>query len=144
MKLTLYVLLLTTALCLAGCQQQEKGVILHEGVASDNVASNIVTQPIILAFSAIIGEGIEIDRAVTYVNKDGFMELEVAGHNRSFNTRRVEYKVEWLDKSGMVIDSVTNKWMLTSAAGKSPFTIKAVAPRTDAVDFRMNTRKTPN
>ncbi len=145
MRLTLYVLLLTTTLCLAGCQQQqEKGVILQGGVASDSLTSNIVTKPIIQAFSAIIGEGIEIDRAVTYVNNDGFMQLEVAGHNRSFGTKRFEYKVEWLDKSGMVIDSVTNKWMLTSAAGKSPFTIKAVAPRTDAVDFRMNTRKTPN
>ncbi|MBN2020618.1 MAG: YcfL family protein [Sedimentisphaerales bacterium] len=144
MRLMLYVLLLTTALCLAGCQQQEKGVILQEDIASDTLASNIVTKPIIHAFSAIIGEGIEIDRAVTYVNKDGFMELEVAGHNRSFGTKRFEYKVEWLDKSGMVIASLTNKWMLTSAAGKSPFTIKAVAPRTTAVDFRMNTRKIPD
>ena len=144
MRLTLYVLLLTTALCLAGCPQQEKGVILQESIRSDTLGSNIVTKPIIHAFSAIIGEGIEIDRAVTYVNKDGFMELEVAGHNRSFGTKRFEYKVEWLDKSGMVIDSLTNKWLLTSAAGKSPFTIKAVSPRTDAVDFRMNTRKIPN
>ena len=144
MRLTLYVLLSATALWMAGCPQQEKGVILQGGVGSDSLASNIVTKPIIQAFSAIIGEGIEIDQAVTYVNKDGFMQLEVAGHNRSFGTKRFEYKVEWLDKSGMVIDSATNKWLLTSAAGKSPFTIKAVSPRTDAVDFRMNTRKTPN
>jgi hypothetical protein len=27
--------------------------------------------------------------------------------------------------------------------GKSPFTLKAVAPRTTAVDFRMNTRQIP-
>jgi hypothetical protein len=40
-----------------------------------------------------------------------------------------------------VIDSATNKWLLTSAPAKAPFAIKAVAPRTDAVDFRMNTRK---
>jgi uncharacterized protein YcfL len=141
MKLTLYILLCVIAVGLFSCQTQEKGVILQEDIASDSLASNIVTKPIIHAFSAIIGEGIEIDRAVTYVNKDGFMQLEVAGHNRSFGTKRFEYKVEWLDKSGMVIDSLTNKWLLTSAAGKSPFTIKAVAPRTGAVDFRMNTRK---
>ena len=144
MKLILYTLLCIVTLGVCSCQPQEKGVILQEGVGSDNLASNIVTKPIIRAFSALIGEGIEIRQAVTYLNKDGFMQLDVNGYNKSFDTKRFEYKVEWLDKSGMVIDSATNKWLLTSAAGKSPFTIKAVSPRTDAVDFRMNTRKTPN
>ncbi len=145
MRFTLYTLLFVIAVGLLGCgQPQDKGVILQEGIASDNLGNNIVTRPVIHAFSAIIGEGIEVKRAVTYVNKDGFMQLEVAGYNKSFETRRFEYKVEWLDGSGVVIDSATSKWLLTSAAGKSPFTIKAVAPRTTAVDFRMNTRIVQN
>jgi uncharacterized protein YcfL len=134
-------LLVLVACGLFGCANEDKRVIMAEGVRSDDLATNIVTKPIIHAFSAIIGEGVEIDRAVTYTNKDGFMQLEVAGHNRAFNPIRFEYKVEWLDKNGMVIDSATNKWLLTSAPAKAPFAIKAVAPRTDAVDFRMNTRK---
>jgi len=144
MKLILYTLLCIVTVGVCSCQTQEKGVILQEGVGSDNLASNIVTKPIIRAFSALIGEGIEIRQAVTYLNKDGFMQLDVNGYNKSFDTKRFEYKVEWLDASGLVIDSATNKWLLTSAAGKSPFTIKSVAPRTSAVNFRMNTRKTPN
>ena len=143
MRLMLNTLLLVVAVGVWGCHQQDKGVILQEGVASDTLASNIVTRPVIHAFSAIIGEGLEVKKAVTYINKDGFMELEVTGYNKSFATRRFEYKVEWLDASGMVIDSSANKWLLSSAAGKSPFTIKAVAPRTNAVDFRMNTRRIP-
>jgi uncharacterized protein YcfL len=144
MKWTLYTLLFVITLGLFGCNPPDRGTILQEGVASDNLGNNIVTRPVIHAFSAIIGEGIEVKRAVTHVNKDGFLELEVDGYNRSFDTRRFEYKVEWLDGSGMVIDSTTSKWLQTSAAGKSPFAIKAVAPRTSAVDFRMNTRKIPN
>jgi uncharacterized protein YcfL len=136
----LYTLLVCAALGLFSCAQDNK-INLAEDVKSDRLENNIVTKPIVHAFSFLIGEGIEIDRAVTYVNKDGFMELEVAGHNRAFNPLRFEYKVEWLDKSGLVIDSLTSKWLLTSAAAKSPFAIKAVAPRTNAVDFRMNTRK---
>jgi hypothetical protein len=144
MKFVLYSLLFVMTLGMWSCgPTQERGVITHSGVASDNLAMNIVTKPIVYAFSALIGEGIEIDRAVSVVNQDGFMELEVAGHNRSFDNRVFEYKVEWLDRNGMVIDSTTSKWIQTSAAGKSPFVIKAVAPRTTAVDFRMNTRTVP-
>jgi len=143
MRLALYTLLCVITLWSFGCQSQDKGVILQEGVASDTLANNIVTRPVIHAFSALIGEGLEVKQAVTRVNKDGFMELEVNGYNKSFDVRKFEYKVEWLDGSGMVIDSTTNKWLTWSAAGKSPFTIKAVAPRTTAVDFRMNTRQIP-
>ena len=144
MRLALYTLLCVITLWSFGCQSQDKGVILQEGVASDTLANNIVTRPVIHAFSAIIGEGLEVKQAVTHVNKDGFMELEVSGYNRSFNPLRFEYKVEWLDRSGMVVDTTTSKWMLTSAAGKSDFAIKSVAPRKEAVDFRMNTRKPTN
>ena len=141
MRLILKALLVLMTIGLFSCQQQNNRVIMAEDVRSDDLGTNIVTKPIIHAFSWIIGEGVEIDRAVTFVNKDGFMQLEVAGHNRAFNPIRFEYKVEWLDKNGMVIDSATNKWLLTSAPAKAPFAIKAVAPRTDAVNFRMNTRK---
>jgi len=144
MRLMLNTLLLVAAVGVWGCQQEDKRVIMTEDVKSDNALVNIVTKPVIHAFSWVIGEGVEIDRAVTYVNKDGFLQLEIAGHNRAFNPIRYEYKVEWLDKDGIVIDTTTSKWLLTSAAAKAPFAIKAVAPRTTAVNFRMNTRKIPN
>jgi uncharacterized protein YcfL len=140
----LSILLLGVAVGLWGCQQEDKRINMVADVKSDNAVVNIVTKPVIYAFSWVIGEGLDIDRAVTYVNKDGFMELEVQGHNRAFNPIRFEYKVEWLDKSGITIDSATSKWLTWSAAAKAPFVIKAVAPRTTAVDFRMNTRKIPN
>jgi uncharacterized protein YcfL len=144
MRLMLYAVFALTAIGLFGCASQDSRVIMAEDVKSDNMGTNIVTKPVIHAFSWITGEGLEIDRAVTYTNKDGFLQLEIAGHNRAFNPIRFEYKVEWLDKDGIVIDTTTSKWLTWSAAAKAPFAIKAVAPRTTAVDFRMNTRKIPN
>jgi uncharacterized protein YcfL len=143
--ITLYTLLSVIAICPLGCYtHREERVKLQEGVGSSTPIDNVVTQQIAHAFSAIIGQGIEIRNAVTRINKDGFLELEVSGFNEAYDTRRFEYKVEWLDASGMVIDTTTSRWMQTSAMPKSPFTIKAVAPRTSAVNFRMNTRKIPN
>jgi uncharacterized protein YcfL len=144
MRLMLNTLLLVVSFGVWGCQEDDKRVKMAEDVKSDNALVNIVTKPVIHAFSWVTGEGLEIDKAITYVNKDGFMQLEIQGHNRAFNPIRFEYKVDWLDNAGLTIDSATSKWLTWSAAAKAPFTIKAVAPRTTAVDFRMNTRKIPN
>jgi len=125
-----------------GCQKQNDSRIhVREGVASDTLGSNIVTRPVTHAFSALIGEGIEVTKAVTRKNDAGFLELYVNGYNKSYDTKRFRYKVEWLDADGILIETKTSVWVPYSATGKTPFTIKAVAPRTQAVDFRMDTRK---
>lgn len=142
MRLAISILLLGVTVGVWGCQE-DKRINMAADVKSDNALVNIVTKPVIYAFSWLIGEGLEIDKAVTYVNKDGFLQLDIAGHNRALNPIRFEYKVEWLDKDGIVIDTTTSKWLLASAAARAPFSIKTVAPRTTAVDFRMNTRKIP-
>ncbi|MGB2861982.1 MAG: YcfL family protein [Sedimentisphaerales bacterium] len=126
----------------SGCyKHNDERIILREGVGSDTAGSNIVTEPIQHAFSALIGEGIEVTNAVTRRNDAGFLELYVNGRNASYNTKRFRYKVEWLDEDGLMIETKTSVWLQMSATGKSPFTIKAVAPRPQAVNFRMDTRK---
>jgi len=124
-----------------GCyKHNEPRVILREDVGSDTAGSNIITEPIQHAFSAVIGEGIEVTKAVTRRNDAGFLEIYIDGRNASYNTKRFRYKVEWLDADGIMIETKTSVWLPMSAMGKSPFTIKAVAPRVQAVNFRMDTR----
>jgi len=125
-----------------GCgEEREPRIKVREGVGSDSLVDNVVTRPVAKAFSALIGEGIEIDEAILRRNDAGFLELHVNGHNRSYDTKRLRYRVEWLDSDGLVIETKTSVWLRTSAMGKSPFSFKVVAPRTEAVDFRMDTRK---
>jgi uncharacterized protein YcfL len=125
-----------------GCgEERESRIKVREGIGSDTLVDNIVTRPVAKAFSALIGEGIVVDEAVLRRNDAGFLELHVNGHNKSYNTKRFRYRVEWLDASGLVIETKTSVWLRASAMGKSPFSFKVVAPRTEAVDFRMDTRK---
>jgi uncharacterized protein YcfL len=133
----------TTLIVLAsGCNQpHDSRIHVREEVASDTLGSNIVTRPITHAFSALIGEGIEVTNAVTMRDKAGLLELHVTGFNRSYDTKRFRYRVEWLDEKGLVIETKTSVWLPMSAMGKSPFSFKVVAPRTEAVNFRMDTRK---
>jgi len=141
MKTITNILLLVLAFTLTACDQQPAQIHVREEIRSDDLASNIVTRPVAHAFSALIGERIEIDNAVTMRNDTGFLELHINGHNRSYNTKRFRYRIEWLDANGLMIQTKTSTWLPTSAMGKSSFSLKAVAPRVEAVDFRMDTKK---
>jgi len=126
----------------SGCYKpKDERVHVREEIRSDSLDNNIVTRPVAHAFSGLIGEGLEITEAVTRRNDAGFLELYVSGMNNSFNTKRFRYRVEWLDADGLIVQTKTSTWLPMSAMGKSPFSIKVVAPRTNAVNFRMDTRK---
>ena len=136
------ILLMMLAVLACGCSKTgDSRIHMREGVGSDTLGSNIVTRPVTHAFSAIIGEGLEVTEAVTRRNDAGFLELYVTGFNKSYNTKRFRYKVDWLDADGLPVETKTSTWLPMSATGKTTFSFKVVAPRTNAVDFRMDTRK---
>lgn len=142
MKKITNIMFFVAALVITGCfEKHNSGIHLREGVKSDSLIDNIVTRPVAYAFSALIGEGIEIKQAVTKRNDAGLLELHIDGYNRSYKTRRFRYRVEWLDENGLLIQSKTSVWLPASAMGKSPFGLKVVAPTPKAVDFRMDTKK---
>ncbi|HUU18665.1 MAG TPA: YcfL family protein [Sedimentisphaerales bacterium] len=141
MKTITNILLVALAFTFTACDQPAEKINIREGIRSDDLSSNIVTRPVAYAFSALIGEGIEIDEAILMNNDSGFLELNINGHNRSYNTKRFRYKIEWLDANGLMIQTKTSTWLPASATGKSSFSLKAVAPRVEAVDFRMDTKK---
>lgn len=136
-------ILIVGTLLISGCSSHKNDPRIHvrEGVASDTLGSNIVTRPVTHAFSALAGDGIEITEAVTRRNDAGFLELYVTGVNKSYNTKRFRYRVEWLDADGLLIETKATTWLQMSATGKNTFSFKVTAPRTNAVDFRMDTRK---
>jgi len=141
MKTITNILLISLLFSFAACDQPPAKINIREGIRSDDLGNNIVTRPVVYAFSALIGEGIEIDEAVLGRNDTGYLELNINGHNRSYSTKRFRYKIEWLDKNGLMIQTKTSTWLPASATGKSAFSLKAVAPRKEAVDFRMDTKK---
>ena len=142
MKTTLNVLLIMTAVITSSCYEpHDPRINLDDEVRSDNLGSNYLTRPVGDALSALLGEGIDVTRVVTRTNKAGFMEVHVQGFNRATGVRRFEYRVEWLDKQGVVIETAASTWLPVSAKGKSEFSFKSIAPSRDAVDFRINTRK---
>ena len=142
MKTITRILLFVVAVVLTGCvEEADSRIYLREDLGSASLGSNIVTRPVAHAFSALIGESIEIREAITMRSDAGFLELHVNGYNRSYKTKRFRYRVEWLDENGLLIQSKASVWLPASAMGKSPFSLKVVAPTPKAVNFRMDTKK---
>jgi uncharacterized protein YcfL len=125
MKTITNILLISIVFSFAACDQQPAKINIREGIRSDDLGNNIVTRPVVYAFSALIGEGIEIDEAVLGRNDTGYLELNINGHNRSYSTKRFRYKIEWLDKNGLMIQTKTSTWLPASATGKSSFSRSA-------------------
>jgi uncharacterized protein YcfL len=138
----LVIMLIAIMVLAFGCGPKKKDsrIKVQEGVASDTLASNVITKPLAHVYSAITGERIEFTNATLRRNSGNILELQVEFYNRSYNTERFQYKIEWLDADGLVLNSSTNVWLPKSVASKSKETIFAAAPSEKAVDFKMNTR----
>jgi len=136
---TIFVIVLAVMGCFE--QQRDSRIYLREGVRSDSLLDNVATRLVTGAFSALIGEKIEVTQVTMKRNDAGLLELHVNGHNRSYDTKRFRYRVEWLDENGLLIQSKTSVWLPMSAMGKSPFSLKVVAPTPKATNFRMDTKK---
>ena len=125
-----------------GPKSSDGRVHVRSGLSGSSLGNNIITKPIRGVFEWLTGAGIVVDQAVMNRNNNsGLLQIVVAGHNKSSKTKRFRYKVEWLDADGVVIETRASVWQDMSAMGKSPFQIKSVAPRAEAVNFRMDTRK---
>jgi len=142
MKIMAVCLLMTAVLFSGGCGKpsSDPRVNVAGSVGSDTLGNNIIIGPIGQAFSALIGEGIEVQETTVRRTPQGFKEIQVRGYNRSHSIRRFDYLVEWLDADGMVIPAKTAVWQPVSVQPKSTFTIRSISPRVEAIDFRMNTR----
>ena len=142
MKSKFFVLMIVFACLLSGCYKpHDERINVSEDIRSDTLDSNILTRPFSQAFSWLAGDGVQITEVTERRTPEGFRELQVRGYNKAYKTARFQYRVEWLDADGVVIPSKTSVWMPVSAMPKSDFTFHVTAPRRDAADFRVNTRK---
>ena len=137
------ILLVLLAILLAGCGSKDTDprVTSDHRVSSDSLSDNIITRPFKYVISALLGHGIDITEVVEGRTPEGFLDVQMKGYNKAYGVKQFEYRTEWLDANGMVIPTKSTVWIPVSAMGKSEVTFRFVAPRKEAVDFRINTRK---
>ncbi|MCK4998317.1 MAG: YcfL family protein [Anaerohalosphaera sp.] len=144
MKIRWYFLttVLAVAVLTTGCNSNSGSKVkVREGVASDSITSNIITRPIEMAIEAVTGPGVEVTQVTKRRNPDGFLEVQVNCFNNSKRTKRFQYKFQWLDADGFVLDSRASVWLDSSITGKWEDVFKGISTQKEAVDFRIDTRK---
>lgn len=67
----------------------------------------------------------------------GFLKVQVEILNTTRSRERINYRFEWLDDEGMLIDSPLMRWSTVSLAGGEAVWLQAIAPSPKAVDFRL-------
>ena len=70
----------------------------------------------------------------------GVLKAQIDVANDDLRTRSFNYRIDWIDQSGTVIDAQTSVWQPRSVASGGMVTISAVAPSPLATDFRMQVR----
>ena len=128
---------------LAGCASKpaDDRINMGKGVGGDTFGDSLLVRPFARVISALLGEGIEITEVIEARTPEGFLDVQMRGYNKAYSAKRFEYRVEWLDAAGMTIPTKTSVWRSCSALGKSEVSFRFIAPRKEAVDFRLNTRK---
>jgi len=144
MKRTVMALSVVVVLAVGCYQPHDPAVKLQTNVHSDSLDNNIITRPIGGLVSLLIGQGIKVNNIKEARTPEGFLEVQVSGRNESAFKKRFEYRTEWLDGNGMIIDSIMTKWMLVSVPANSEFSFKVIAPNPRATDYRINTRVAKN
>ena len=131
------------ALVLAGCSsnKSDERINMGKGVGGDTLTDNIITRPFAYVISALLGQGVEVTEVIETRTPQDYLDVQMRGYNKAHGIKRFDYRVEWLDANGMVIPTKTSVWVPVSAMGKSEVTFRFIAPRKEAVDFRINTRK---
>jgi uncharacterized protein YcfL len=132
-------------MCVVGCyQQHDPNMKLQSQVHSDSLDNSIITRPIGGIISFLIGQNIKVENVKEARTPEGFLQVQVSGRNESAFKKRFEYRTEWLDANGMIIDSVMSKWMTVSVPANSAFSFKVISPNPNAADYRINTRVAKN
>jgi len=132
-------------MCVAGCyQQHDPNVKLQTKVHSDSLDNNIITRPIGGVVSFLIGQSIKVENVKEVRTPEGFLQVQVSGRNESAFKKVFDYRTEWMDANGIIIDSIMSKWMTVSVPANSEFSFKAISPSPNAADYRINTRVAKN
>lgn len=82
---------------------------------------------------------------VTSINEatvsGNLLKIQATIENLKSNIRTLNYKFEWIDISGMAVDSPNEVWKTIHLQGRETQTISTVAITPRAVDFRLKFRE---
>lgn len=144
-KSIFFLFLVAISFIFFGCGERYKypQVDVATGVSRSTMGDNIMTRPFYGVYTLLAGHGIDVEDVKVFRNDTGFLEVQITAHNRAVYDKRFDYRMDWLDAKGVIVESKANVWTTVSAKSRTVVRFTAVAPTKDVTDFKMITRETP-
>ena len=104
--------------------------------AAPRATAQVVQDHRVVTDSSLANKGliVQIREATAGGN---LLKIQAEIVNTTSSRHQVNYRFEWIDQDGMVIDTSMSRWTQISLAGKESTAISSVAPTPKAVDFRL-------
>jgi len=80
---------------------------------------------------------IQIKDVKKRVLENGLTQVQISGVNDTDKYMKFRYRVEWEDKDGFEVPSISSNWAYFPAHKKSQFKINVVAPNTKATEYQI-------
>lgn len=124
-------LIAAVAAFLAGCDTMNT-VEPRDSKAVPNIVADkrIITDTALdqYAFVSAINEG---------RTPQGLLRIQAEIANTTSDYKNVNYKFEWFDKNGMLVESPSSPWKDLTLEGGERRYVTGVAPNANVVDFRL-------
>ena len=84
---------------------------------------------------------IDIEDVKERVREDGLKEIQISGENETNEYILLRYRVEWKDKDGFEIPSISSNWVDLPVHKNAEFSINVIAPNAKAYDYQLYINK---
>lgn len=130
-RLARFIVAIVVGVAAAGCQ-----TVNTVERAESRAAARVIQDKRVTTDSSLKAKALVVDLRETTVG-NGLLKVQAQLRNTTHHRKRFNYRFDWIDDAGMVIDTPMSSWKPFSLAGKESGFVAAVAPTPRAVDFRL-------
>lgn len=117
---------------LAGCKSTVNSVSREEPLAKPDVVNSHVT-----ITDNNLNNSVSVQKVVQTKLPWGLIKIQVHLLNTTNDHKYFNYKFEWFNTEGILVETSTSAWRPDSILGAEQKVISATAPSPDVVDFQL-------
>ena len=107
------------------------------GCVIKDTSGIVVEKDHMIVYNARFASHITMEYQLKRTTEPGFIQVQSWLQNADSGDIRFQYRFEWLDKDGMLIEETSPIWHVASIHGKDRKVLEGVSESKSAADFRL-------
>lgn len=84
-----------------------------------------------------VEDDFKIESSIKANNENGMPIVQVILKNKEDEVKEVGYKLTWLTKDGIIVDTILSSWVYVKVDANKELVVKIVAPNKEAVKYKI-------